>query len=215
MPTVAPVRRWQRGRRLDQETAAMNQPARRTRGRYAGITQLVVVLAGIAGLGVVLWAALGGATPAPAAPTPTAGPTASAAPAAFPTPAVEAVVNNDSLNLRAGPGQDYAVLGVFTQGTALVVLGQDPSGDWLEVQVPDGRTGWMARAYLTVNVDLTAIGVVAGPPTPIRANFAGGDVLPSPTPTITPTPTVTPHVTPSRTPTPARRPAAPTRTPGR
>ena len=26
------------------------------------------------------------------------------------------MVNNDSLNLRAGPGQDYAVLGVFTQG---------------------------------------------------------------------------------------------------
>jgi uncharacterized protein YgiM (DUF1202 family) len=113
------------------------------------------------------------------------------------------VVNNDSLNLRAGPGQDFAVLGVFTQGTALVVLGQDGGGDWLEVQVPDGRTGWMARAYLTVNVDLTTIGVITGPPTPIRANPAGGDVLPSPTPTLTPTPTVTPPVTPSRT--PARR----------
>jgi uncharacterized protein YgiM (DUF1202 family) len=186
----------------------MDQPTRRRSGRYAGITRLVLFLAVCAGLGL-LWAGLGGSAgpgPAPSAEapaTPTALPAGTPSPAALPTPAVEAVVNNDSLNLRAGPGQDFAVLGVFTQGTALVVLGQDGGGDWLEVQVPDGRTGWMARAYLTVNVDLTTIGVITGPPTPIRANPAGGDVLPSPTPTITPTPTVTPPVTPSRT--PARR----------
>ncbi len=194
----------------------MDQPARRTGGRYAVITRLVLFLGVCAVVGGALWAGVGRGA-APAAPTPDAGaatPTSAPAPAAFPTPAVEAVVNNDSLNLRAGPGQDYAVLGVFTQGTALVVLGQDPSGDWLEVQVPDGRTGWMARAYLTVNIDLTTLGVVAIPDTPIRAHPAGGDVLPTPTPPITPTPTITPPVTPSAT--PARRPAAAaTRTPRR
>src|SRR5690349_6424404 len=106
----------------------MDQPAPRARGRYAVITRLVLFLVVCAVLGGVLWGWIGrgGASDAPlpdtAAASPTAAPALQPTPAAFPTPAVEAFVNNDSLNLRDGPGQDYAVLGVFTQGTALVVL---------------------------------------------------------------------------------------------
>ena len=39
-------------------------------------------------------------------------------------------------------------------------------GDWLKVQTPDGKTGWMASSHLQVNVLLDKIREVSVPPTP-------------------------------------------------
>ncbi|AQR62282.1 hypothetical protein BZG35_11975 [Brevundimonas sp. LM2] len=55
------------------------------------------------------------------------------------------------LNLRSGPGQDYAVLELLKDKTVLEPLGQ--SGNWLEVTVLDAdhrpiRTGWVHTRYI-------------------------------------------------------------------
>lgn len=53
---------------------------------------------------------------------------------------------NNSVNLRQGPGTDYSLVGTLARGNTgvepMTVLAQ--SGSWDQVQLPDGRTGWIA-----------------------------------------------------------------------
>jgi hypothetical protein len=52
-----------------------------------------------------------------------------------------------SLNLRGGPGTQHAVLRSLTRGTPVTVVAEQ--GDWLQVRLEDGTTGWAAAQYLT------------------------------------------------------------------
>ena len=47
------------------------------------------------------------------------------------------------LNVRAGPGTTYTVLGQLAQGTVLAVTTKDDTCDWLQVTTPYGA-GWVA-----------------------------------------------------------------------
>ncbi|MCY3897085.1 MAG: SH3 domain-containing protein [Caldilineaceae bacterium] len=81
------------------------------------------------------------ATPTPAAPSDDAQSpaTAAAAPTAAPEitgPAVTVIV--EGANLRAGPGTDYPVVGGLYQDARAPLLGRNQSGDWLQLQLPDG-----------------------------------------------------------------------------
>src|SRR5690606_19453879 len=58
------------------------------------------------------------------------------------------VSNADALNLRAGPGLDYAVVGQVDRGDTLVFLEQ--RGDWLKARRADGQEVWLAAWYATV-----------------------------------------------------------------
>lgn len=59
-------------------------------------------------------------------------------------------VNNEVstrlLNVRAGPGEDFAVLGRVGRGVKLTVLGS--TNGWLEVQAPRGLSGFVAAHLL-------------------------------------------------------------------
>ena len=95
-------------------------------------------------------------TPAPAvAPIPTAT-------LAMPAKATWAVVNTTNLNLRAGPGPDFPILGTYQKGTVVTLLASNADGSWLQVETPDDQQGWMAAAYLAQQVD--------GPPTLPESN---------------------------------------------
>jgi formylglycine-generating enzyme required for sulfatase activity len=85
------------------------------------------------------------------------------------TPQPDAVVNTQNANLRAGPGTNYDRLASYASGTALAVTGKTATGDWLQVQAPDGVTGWMADSVLEVNADLEQVAVAAAPPTPFAS----------------------------------------------
>lgn len=50
------------------------------------------------------------------------------------------------LNLRSGPGGNYAILGEMYHGSAATVL--ERSGSWLRVRHESGATGWAASRYL-------------------------------------------------------------------
>ncbi|MGB9791721.1 MAG: SH3 domain-containing protein [Thermacetogeniaceae bacterium] len=57
---------------------------------------------------------------------------------------------NSAVNLRQGPGANYAVVGTAVRGSGcepLTVISR--SGDWYQVRLADGRTGWVAGWLLT------------------------------------------------------------------
>jgi uncharacterized protein YraI len=90
-----------------------------------------------------------------------------------------ATVNQDQeqINVRAGPSQDYPKVGVLQQGEKVPALGRSVGGDWVEIAYPivDGGVAWV-YAYL-VSISGGDLQVIVPPPTP----------TPKVTPTIDPT----------------------------
>ncbi len=62
-----------------------------------------------------------------------------------------ASVTAASLNLRAGPGTGFGLLGVGVRGTELHLLGRDETGAWVVGRLEDGRTVWAAVDFLNLN----------------------------------------------------------------
>lgn len=50
------------------------------------------------------------------------------------------------LNMRSGPGSNYAIIDRWVNGSAVDLL--EIRGNWAHVIAPDGRRGWMYRPYL-------------------------------------------------------------------
>ncbi|RME60728.1 MAG: SH3 domain-containing protein, partial [Caldilineae bacterium] len=125
------------------------------------------------------------ATPAPAeeAPAATAQPAEEApaeqAPAeATPTSVAEAAapeaeaatvtVRNARVNIRQGPGLNYAVLTTAPQGTTFTVLGRSPDGGWWRIcciQGPDDAEGSATAPAWISNVVVTASAAAQDAPT--------------------------------------------------
>lgn len=57
------------------------------------------------------------------------------------------------LNVRAGPSEDYGVLGTVSEGMALRSL--EAQDAWLKVQAPLGLSGFVASSFLQVSAELT------------------------------------------------------------
>lgn len=103
-------------------------------------------------------------------PTPTPRPTPTPTPTSLPQPI--AVVGGGPLNLRAGPGTTYAVIGQAAAGARLPVTGRSADGQWLRVCVAKsaasggicsaatGQEGWLLTRLLTVQGALTAVAVI-------------------------------------------------------
>jgi Tol biopolymer transport system component len=53
------------------------------------------------------------------------------------------------LNLRAGPGTDFAVIGARSPGETLALAGRNKSTEWLAVTLPDGKDiGWVSSSFV-------------------------------------------------------------------
>jgi dipeptidyl aminopeptidase/acylaminoacyl peptidase len=74
-------------------------------------------------------------------------------------------VSANELNVRQGPGTNYAVSAVLQGGAAATALGRDATGAWYEPQLADGSTGWLSAAYVQASGDVTSLPVVAAPAT--------------------------------------------------
>lgn len=108
-----------------------------------------------------------------AVPTNTPLSTPTPVPSVTSTPLPEGVVNDNDVNLRAGPGFNYPSLGKYSRGTNLHIVGKNTKGDWLEVVAVQGSTskidGWMLAKFVDVNIDVAAMPIVTpspAPPTP-------------------------------------------------
>jgi hypothetical protein len=92
---------------------------------------------------------------------------------------VMATVNQDQeqINVRAGPSQDYPIVGVLQQGERVPALGRSVGGDWVEIAYPivDGGVAWVYSYLVTISGG--ELPIIVPPPTP----------TPKVTPTIDPT----------------------------
>ena len=75
------------------------------------------------------------------------------------------------LNVRAGPGLDYPVVGRLVQGQSIQIIGKNPEGTWWQVIYPDrsGNLAWVSAdsQYSTIdNVGQVAVAQLPPPPPP-------------------------------------------------
>ena len=121
-------------------------------------------------------------TPIP--PTPSDTPTPTEIP-----PVIGIIASINTVNVREGPGVSFSAFEALRPGTQVEVLGQDVEGSWLNIQLEDGREGWVAATLvrlqetptplpsLTPSPDLTAL--AQGTPLPTSI-LGGGTVTPTP-----------------------------------
>lgn len=59
--------------------------------------------------------------------------------------AIDAEVIYDNYLLREGPGRLFEPIGMFDSGTPITVIGRAEGHDWVLVQMPNRKLGWMNR----------------------------------------------------------------------
>ncbi len=69
-----------------------------------------------------------------------------------------AVIQPEVMNVRLGPDFDYEVLTTLAQGTQVEVVGIEPGGEWLQVEL-EGMTslGWLYRDLVVVDCPLVNV----------------------------------------------------------
>lgn len=73
-----------------------------------------------------------------------------------------ASVRPNALNLRAEPSTNAEIITELPSGLGLTVTGRTAAGEWLQVITPDNQSGWVASAYLNLNIKLSDVEVIAG-----------------------------------------------------
>ncbi len=115
-------------------------------------------------------------TPTPVPPTPTPVPPT---PTPVPEPETPQAVASRTMNVRGGPGTNYAVIASASTGDSFDITGKNEDGTWYEVCCFAGdESGWLSASLVTVEGDAAAIEVAEN--------------IPEPPPTPTPAPTATP-----------------------
>lgn len=91
--------------------------------------------------------------------------------------ASQVAVTASVLNVRAGPGTHYAIITKVLRNTRLSV--QKQQGSWLQVRLPNGRSGWVSGQYVRpVHPTAPSQGKALQPP-------AGGTSVTAKTATVT------------------------------
>ena len=143
-------------------------------------------------------------TPVPEDPTPAPEATA-AATADAPTPTAEAqdptptpepdtptplpapaIIANDTVNVRGGPGTNYPTVGSLAGGERAPILGRDSDSAWWQIELGDSTEGWVFAQIVNTEGDVSGIAVAANIPTPPPPPTASAP----PTPTTAPKPAV-------------------------
>ena len=75
-------------------------------------------------------------------PSPTPPPAPTVPPTATPRPAL--TITTPALNIRAGPGLNYAVVAVAQQGERYPVSGRSETGDWFRIVLQDESERWVS-----------------------------------------------------------------------
>lgn len=82
-------------------------------------------------------------------------------------------VNTGALNVRSGPGQEYASIAVAYNGHVVQLLGRNTFSTWLKVRLFDGQEGWVNAKYITTSYPIGNLpimwddAVIPGAPTAI------------------------------------------------
>lgn len=79
------------------------------------------------------------------------------------TPAVTAEILAKGLNVRSGPGMEYGILTEVKAGERYVAHACNEAGGWLQIELPDGRTGWVGAGYVQLSVAASGLPMVSAP----------------------------------------------------
>lgn len=85
------------------------------------------------------------------------------------------------INVRSGPGVDYTVVGALQPAAQVGIVGKDAAGDWYEVQLNGGSTGWVLSQLVQTSGDVGAVTVEANIPAAPTATPAPAVVEAAPT----------------------------------
>ena len=92
--------------------------------------------------------------------------TPTSTPTLTPTTTPDAIVDTTALNVRAGPGIAFDIVGGVYESDELEVIAKTPPCDWLQVITPDGTEGWVSAHYVKLNINCDDIPAGSIPPTP-------------------------------------------------
>lgn len=67
--------------------------------------------------------------------------------------ATTGLITASKLNVRTGPSTSYSIIHVLWYGNNVKVIGE--SGDWIQIQLSDGRIGWVSRIYIKLSIEPT------------------------------------------------------------
>lgn len=107
-------------------------------------------------------------TPTPtSSPTPTQSPTPtySPTPPATPTPQSPTVSISRRMNVRAGPGTTYPIVGQAPIGAQYLISGRNPGGGWWQI-IFNGQYAWIYSPFVTA-YNTTLVQVATNIPTPV------------------------------------------------
>ena len=63
------------------------------------------------------------------------------------------------LNVRSGPGMEFEPFTHLAYGDVVEMIGR--SGGWVQIQLPNGETGWVGSSFLTTNGAIYDLPVVS------------------------------------------------------
>lgn len=72
-------------------------------------------------------------------------------------PVIIGVINADqAVNVREGPGRNFAPVAAARPGERILVLGRNGGGDWLQIRLDDGTEGWIAASLVRIEGPATS-----------------------------------------------------------
>ncbi len=69
------------------------------------------------------------------------------------------IVTASALNVRLGPGVHFRSIARLTRGTGVNLSGRNVAGNWLLVQLADGRTGWVNASFISTGFPISSLPV--------------------------------------------------------
>jgi uncharacterized protein YgiM (DUF1202 family) len=90
-------------------------------------------------------------------------PAGTALPTAAPTITTTGTVTGTTiLNIRNGPGVEFARIGALRQAEAVTIVGRNSAGDWAQIRLADGQLAWISREFLSVASTFATLPVASG-----------------------------------------------------
>ena len=89
-----------------------------------------------------------------------------------------ALVATGALNVRSGPGVNFSVITVASQGQTVMLIGRNANSSWAKIRLGNNTEGWVNASLLTPNVAISSLPLADSPAAPEPAvPVAPGSVL--------------------------------------